>query len=280
LPEYKLLNPVGKGMTCRVHKAQDAASGRVVAVKELLPEHRADPKRLKGLEQEAQFLRNLKHDGLVELVGFEPAKCRMILEFMPACLRQAMQQPFHYSRRLQWALDVTSALAYLHDQGIVHKDIKPENVFLSDSGRAKLGDFGFAEREAGMLGRMMARFSKPRIQGTISYLSPEQVAQKPLTTRSDIFSWGVVLYELFGGQRPFRSDQEQVRGPAAQGSELSIIRRIIKDSPGSLRELNGELDKELEWVVLQCLNKKPGERPDARTLMSVLKRVQLKLGKG
>ena len=188
-----------------------------------------------------------------------------------------MQEPFHYARRLQWTLDVTEALAYLHGRGIVHKDIKPENLFLSAEGRAKLADFGFAEHQAGALGRVVALFSKPRIQGTVSYLSPEQVAQKPLSTKADIFSWGVVLYEIFGGQRPFRSEQEEVRGVSAAGAELSIIRRIVKDRPASLRELNGELDKELEWVVLQCLDKKPAQRPDAHALLSVLKRVQAKL---
>ncbi len=276
MPEYKLLNPVGKGMTATVHKAQDA-SGRVVALKDLLPEHRGDPKRLKGLEQEASLMASLKHPGLVGLIAYEPEKFRMVLEFMSKSLRQAMEEPFHYAQRLQWALEITDALAYLHGEGIVHKDIKPENIFLSMSGKAKLGDFGFAEVEAGALGRLKALFSKPRIQGTVAYLSPEQVRQQPLSTKADIFSWGVVLYELFGGQRPFRSEQEQVRTAGGQTAEMSIIRRIVKDRPTSLKELNAELDKELEWVVLQCLNKDPAQRPDAMAVMSVLKRVQAKL---
>ena len=161
------------------------------------------------MEREAELMAELKSPHIVNLLEYDPDRFRMVLELMPRSLRAAMQKdPFHYERRLRWAMDVTEALIHLHAKRLVHKDIKPENIFLTSDDRAKLGDFGFVEAEQGLMGQIRRYFVKPRVQGTISYLSPEQVRQKVLTTQADIFSWGAVLYEMFTGRRPFAAQSE------------------------------------------------------------------------
>jgi serine/threonine-protein kinase len=272
LPEYKILNSLGQGMTSQVYRAQDP-SGRVVAIKELLPEHRKDPKRIQGLAREVALMRDIRHPNTVSLLDFDRARFRMILEYLPVSLRAVMQkQPFHYEKRLGWSLDVTEALIHLHDRKLVHKDIKPENIFISEGGKAKLGDFGFAEREPGPLGRWMKRLRKPRVQGTLAYLSPEQATQRPLTTKSDIFSWGGVLYELFAGRLPFKAP------PMGGGDPMGMVDQILTADPRPPRELNGILDKELEVLILDCLSKSRRKRPSALYVKGVLKRLMDKIG--
>ncbi len=215
-------------------------------------------------------MRDIRHAHTVTLLDFDRARFRMILEYLPLSLRTVMQkQPFHYEKRLAWSLDVTEALIHLHDRKLVHKDIKPENIFISEAGRAKLGDFGFAEREPGPLGRLMKRLRKPRVQGTLAYLSPEQATQRPLTTKADIFSWGGVLYELFTGKLPFTA--------SAMGGAMGIVDQILTADPRPPRELNGVLDKELEDLILACLSKSRKERPSALYVKGVLKRLMGKL---
>ena len=270
---YKILGTIGKGMTSQVYRAQDA-SGRVVAIKELLPEHRNDPKRLKGMDAEAELMAGLKHPHLVGLLEYDPERFRMVLEFMPRSLRGAMQkEPYHYEKRLRWAMDVTEALVRLHGKRFIHKDIKPENIFLTADDRAKLGDFGFVQEEAGLLGKLKRMFVKPRVQGTVSYLSPEQVRQRVLTTQADIFSWGAVLYEMFTGKRPFVAEGEKLMAAVgSNGASLEIMKKIKRAEPKAPRLLNKKIDPELEGLILRCLMKAPDSRPDAAGVKSALKR--------
>ena len=275
---YKILANIGKGMTSQVYRAQDA-SGRQVAIKELLPEHRNDGKRLEGMEREAGLMAELKSPHVVNLLEYDPDRFRMVLELMPRSLRMAMQkEPFHYERRLRWAIDVSEALGHLHAKRLVHKDIKPENIFLTADDRAKLGDFGFVEGEQGLMGKIRRIFVKPRIQGTISYLSPEQVRQRVLTTQADIFSWGSVLYEMFTGRRPFAVQGESLAAAVgANGASLEILKMIKRAEPKSPRLFNKQIDPELEALILRCLMKNPHSRPDAAGVKSTLKRVLGKL---
>ena len=266
MPEYRILESIGRGMTSQVYRAQDP-SGRLVAIKELLPEHRKDPKRVQGLDREVALMRDIRHPNTVTLIEFDRPRFRMVLEYLPVSLRTVMQkEPFHYEKRLGWSLDVTEALIHLHDRKLVHKDIKPENIFIGEGGKAKLGDFGFAEREPGPLGRLMKRFRKPRVQGTLAYLSPEQATQHPLTTKADIFSWGGVLYELFAGRLPFNA-------LPMGGGAMGIVEQILTADPRPPRELNGIMDRELEDLILSCLSKSRGKRPSAPYVKVVLKRL-------
>lgn len=268
MAEYKIFDLVGKGMTSQVYRGQDAM-GRAVAVKELLPEHRQDAKRLKGLAREVDLMKTLRHPHLVTLLDYDPARFRVVLEFIPRSLRGVMQkEPFHYEKRLRWALDVTEALIALHDQGYIHKDIKPENIFITDKDRAKLGDLGFMEREPGAVGRFLLRFRKPRIQGTLAYLSPEQATQHPLTTKADIFSWGGVLYEMFTGSLPFKG---------SLGNPMEIIEQILSADPRPPAEINKVIDRDLDQLIMACLSKSRRSRPEAAHVKRVLGKVLGKL---
>lgn len=272
--EYKLLSIVGRGMTSQVYRAKDP-SGKTVAIKELLVEHRRDPKRLKGFEHEAEFLRTYRHPYVLSLIEFDKARHRLILEFMPRSLRHVIvKEPFHYLKRVRWSMQIADALQHLHERGLIHKDLKPENIYLTEDGHAKIGDFGFAERAPGPMERLLSRFRKRNIQGTIAYLSPEQIKQRALSAKTDIFSLGVILYELFGGKRPFRSAHEQVTAlDADDGSSLEIINQILRAEPKPLREMNGEIDKDLEGLVLSCLAKRPTGRPSALAVKATLQKI-------
>lgn len=272
--DYKILGAIGRGMTSQVYRAQDPG-GRVVALKELLPEFRNDPKRLRDLEREVEYLSAHRHPNLMGFHSFDRARHRMVLEYMPLSLRMFMQkEPFHYGRRLRIALDVTEVLIYLHERGIVHKDLKPENIFLAEDGKAKLGDFGFAQQEDSLLTHLLP-FGKRRIQGTISYLSPEQIKQSPLSTKSDIFSFGIVLYEMFTGRRPF--DEDVSRRMGVERGSKEVVNQILSHEPRPPRDLNGEIDKDLETLILGCLLKRPGPRPAALSVKINLQRIVGKL---
>ncbi len=252
-------------MTSRVFRAQDAW-GRMVAVKELLPEHREDPRRVKSLAREARLQQGFLHPHAVRLLRFDAEEHRLVLELLPRSLRTALaEDPFHLERRIRWAMDITGVLGELHARRLVHRDLKPENIFLTEKGLAKLGDFGFTQAEPGPLGRLRSLLGRERIQGTPAYLSPEQVRRQIPTARSDVFSWGMVLYEMFAGIHPFRSP-----GPP-RAEDPALFQHILYEPARPLREHRKEIPKGLESLVLACLSKQVDERPTATALLAGLR---------
>ncbi len=208
--KYELEEYLGGGMS-RVYRARDTLIGRTVAVKILAAEYCEDPDARSRFLQEARLAGNVVHENIVRIFDFgedEQKRPFLVMEFL--CgenLKEAMQnsRTGDLRHRLGIALQVAHALAHIHNQKIVHRDIKPENIFLTNSGVAKLIDFGIAKEEG--LSMTQTGF----VLGTPFYMAPEQVRGQAVTERVDIYAFGVLLYELLTGVRPVTGEKiEQI----------------------------------------------------------------------
>src|SRR4029079_7610663 len=148
-------------------------------------------------------------------------------------------------RPVDAALQVAQGLAAAHEKGIIHRDLKPENIFLTRDGRAKILDFGIAKLTASAEGAFKGAATEPgMVIGTVGYMSPEQVRGDAIDTRSDIFAFGVILYEMLSGIRPFKRD-----------SSIETLRAILKEEPPELTEKLPNIPPQLERLVRRCLEK-------------------------
>ncbi len=243
---YQISETLGAGATSRVDKARDTLIGRVVALKTLrYGLGSADIE--KQFLREAQIVGSLAHPHIVSLydVGFAAngMPC-LVMEYVEGkTLEQALQGgPVSLKKAAVWAADLATALGQAHQAGIIHGDVKPANVLITNEGKVKLGDFGVARfaTQASASGNVM---------GTPAYLSPEQILGQTQDTRSDLFSLGIVLYEMATGVRPFQGD-----------SVLEIGGQILSFVPLPPSHHNPELPPEFDHVVMRCLSKDPVDR--------------------
>jgi len=261
LGHYRVLDTLGKGGMGEVYLAEDTSLDRRVALKVLAPSLSADADRRERFAREAKAIAALNHPNIVtvhsvEHVGdvhfltMELVDGRTLGELIPAA-------GLPLDRLLGFAIPLADAVAAAHDRGITHRDLKPANVMVTTDGRLKVLDFGLAKLAAapGPLGSdETALGSSPltgegRIVGTVSYMSPEQAEGKAVDHRSDIFSLGVMLYELATGARPFTGD-----------TSLSVLSSIVKDTPRPVTDLNPRVPRELGRVIRRCLVKDPEQR--------------------
>jgi Tol biopolymer transport system component len=258
LGAYEIVAPLGAGGMGEVYCARDAALGRDVAIKVLPAAVSADPDRLRRFEQEARSAGLLNHPNILSIYGFgehegAPYVVSELLE--GSTLRDRMAGSALSPRRaIDYALQVAQGLAAAHEKGIVHRDLKPENLFVTDDGRVKILDFGLAkltQPEGPPAGATtaptMTGGTEPGVVlGTAGYMSPEQVRGLAADHRSDIFSFGAVLYEMLTGRRAFRGD-----------SAIETMSAILKEDPPELSETNKNLPPALERIVRHCLEKSP-----------------------
>jgi Tol biopolymer transport system component len=259
LGPYEVLAPLGSGGMGEVYRARDERLGREVAVKVLPADCSADHDRLRRFEQEAKAAGALNHPNLVAVfdAGLHEGNPYVVFELLEGTtLRQRLAAgPLSVRKALDFADQITSGLAAAHEKGIVHRDLKPENLFVTRDGRVKILDFGLAKlrpeldpdapRAEG--GRVSTATGAGVVLGTVGYMSPEQVKGDPADPRSDIFSFGVVLYEMLSGRRAFGGD-----------TAAEVMTAILKDDPPELAKL--EISSGLERVVRRCLEKRPEER--------------------
>ena len=243
-----------------VFRARDTRLGRDVAVK-VLPEHLAgDPKALARFESEAKAVAALSHPNILALydVGETNGTRYAVTELLEGETLRALvnQGPVSTKRALSIAHDVADALAAAHARGIVHRDVKPENVFLTEDGHVKLLDFGLARQQAVPSGALDTRSptvpvltESGSILGTVAYMPPEQARGLPVDHRSDQFSLGVTLYEMLSGRRPFHGEDA-----------ASLVSAILRDEPESLATAAPSAPVGVRLVVERCLAKEPGER--------------------
>jgi eukaryotic-like serine/threonine-protein kinase len=264
LGRYEIHSLLGAGGMGEVYRARDPKLNRDVAIKVLPAAFSADPERLRRFEQEAQAAGALNHPNILAIydVATHEGAPYVVSELLEGeTLRERLKGAALPARKaLDYALQIARGLAAAHEKGIVHRDLKPENLFLTKEGRIKILDFGLAKLiepkvEAGMQTGVPTRtlLTDPgTVMGTAGYMSPEQVRGQLVDHRSDIFSLGVILYEMLAGERPFRGE-----------SAVETLNAILKEDPPELRKLrgrNGDASPALERVVQHCLEKSPDQR--------------------
>ncbi|MBZ5527141.1 MAG: serine/threonine protein kinase [Acidobacteriia bacterium] len=243
---YEILETIGTGASGRVVKARDTLIGRTVALKTLLCEFGTKDSSEKFLN-EARIVGQLNDSSIVGLfdVGIEEhGQPYLVMEYVPgSTLAKVMEkEPVPLQRACLWAAHLARALGRAHAAGIIHGDVKPANILVNDDGQIKLGDFGIA--------RFITQLSySGSIAGTPAYLSPEQIEGKKQDARSDIFSLGVLLYEMTTGERPF------------EGTSLAAVcAQILAARPLAPARLNPAIPAEVERIILRCLAKDPADR--------------------
>ena len=261
LSHYRILETLGKGGMGEVYVAEDPKLKRRVALKVLPPEMAADPDRCLRFEREAQALAALNHPNIVTVHSVEEADgihfiTMELVEGNPLS-GQIREGGIPIDGLFDIAIPLADALAAAHERGITHRDLKPDNVMVTREGRVKVLDFGLAKLAEGthatggqatQLPTAMAT-QEGKILGTVAYMSPEQAEGKPVDARSDVFSLGILLYEMATGRRPFQGD-----------TTISTITSIMRDTPRPITELSPRLPRHLGRIVTRCLTKDPERR--------------------
>ena len=268
LGHYRIDSKLGEGGMGVVYRAFDTHLDRAVAIKVLRPDAVASPERKRRFVQEAKSASALNHPGIVHIYDIDTADLPggptdyIAMEFVPGTtLDQSIgRKGLPLKDTLNYGIQVANALARAHAAGIVHRDLKPANIIVGDDGRVKLLDFGLAklaEKIDGDAAGATATLTAPGssqteegvIVGTLSYMSPEQAEGKKVDGRSDIFSFGAVLYEMVTGQRAFE-------GP----TKVATLFAILHKEPRPPSELALDLPPELERIIARCLRKEPERR--------------------
>jgi serine/threonine protein kinase/Tol biopolymer transport system component len=259
---YEIAAPLGAGGMGEVYRAHDARLGREVAIKVLPSSLAADTERLRRFEQEARATGALNHPNILGVydIGSHGGAPYVVSELLEGETLRARigASPLPRRKTVDYATQLAKGLAAAHDKGIVHRDLKPDNVFVTRDGRVKILDFGLAkltehraaiEAETALLAHAGPLTSAGMVLGTVGYMSPEQVRGQAVDHRSDIFSFGVVLYEMLTGRRAFQGD-----------SAVETMNAILKEDPAPVAGSGEPLPPALDRIVLHCLEKNPEER--------------------
>jgi eukaryotic-like serine/threonine-protein kinase len=256
---YRIIEKLGSGGMGEVYKAEDTRLGRMVALKFLSEDLRRDAVALERFEREARAISGLNHPGICVLydIGEQDGQRFLVMELLEGrTLRERVRgRPLANDLLLDIAIQIADALDAAHARGIIHRDLKPANVFITTRGQAKLLDFGLAKqgRTVGVTGAGLTstditsddlRTSPGSVLGTVAYMSPEQARGEEIDTRSDLFSFGAMLYEMATGQAPFSGNTSAV-----------IFDMILNRMPPAPSELNPNLPPKLEEIIGQALEK-------------------------
>jgi len=259
LAHYEVLEKIGSGGMGEVYRAHDTRLDRDVALKIMPAAMASDPERSVRFEREARAVAALKHPNIVTIHSVEEAdgirfitmelvEGRTLTEVIPA-------GGLPLGRFFDLAVQLADAVSAAHIKGITHRDLKPDNIMLEHDNRLKVLDFGLAKLFEGAISTDATMAFDPRttreghILGTVAYMSPEQAEGKPVDPRSDIFSLGIILYEMITGDRPFQGD-----------TQISTITAILRDTPPAVHERKHTAPRHLDRIIQRCLEKDPDRR--------------------
>jgi len=249
--DYELLGLLGKGGMGSVYKARQIKLNRIVALKVLHIEGDSEEEKeaKKRFESEAQAMKTLNHQNLATVYDYGTQDDKVFIamtfvegESLSDIIKREKRLPVKNAIYIAW--QIARGLEYAHERGVIHRDIKPSNIMIMKNNEACIIDFGIS------ITTESQRLTNPGMtMGTPEYMSPEQCQNKNVTLQSDIYSFGIVFYEMLAGDPPF-----------VGGSSLSILNRHLSEIPKSLRKKNGEVSEELEKIIFKCLEKKTDMR--------------------
>jgi serine/threonine protein kinase len=273
---YEILSTLGKGGMGEVYLAQDTKLSRKVALKVLPGAFTQDQERLRRFDQEARATSALNHPNILTIfeIGEADGRHYIATEFIEGeTLRQRFARgPLKLAETLDIAEQITSALSTAHGAGIVHRDIKPENIMIRRDGIVKVLDFGLAKLVQTQSSpddstRALVKTRPGVVMGTVAYMSPEQARGLSLDARTDIWSLGVVIYQMLTGSSPFA-------GATSSDTLVSILER----EPRSLKSLSPAIPEEFEWIVTKALTKDVDDRyQTSREMLTDLRRLKQRL---
>jgi hypothetical protein len=259
LGPYEIQSPLGAGGMGEVYRARDPRLKREVAIKVLPQAFSSDADRLRRFEQEALATAALNHPNILAVfdIGTSEGSPYVVSEMLEGeTLRERLRSGAIAGRKtLDYALQIAHGLAAAHEKGIIHRDLKPENLFFTKDGRVKILDFGLAKltqsdsADHSSQPTMTHATELGTVLGTAGYMSPEQARGVAVDARSDIFSFGAILYEMLSGKRAFHGE-----------TPADTMSAILKENPADLNETNRNVSPALERIVQHCLEKNPEQR--------------------
>ena len=259
LGNYRLVKCILTGQTTQVWEAVETSSQRHFAIKQLLPDRGADAEARNALYHEAKVGLEMTHPNVIRIVHVSNEKTNhyFVMEYFPSgsLKTRLLQKNYDFIREHAHSIfkQAATGLAYMNASGWVHRDIKPDNLLVNGKGELRIIDFAIAQRiqSANFFTRLFRR-RQGFVQGTRSYMSPEQIRGQMLDGRADIYSYAATLYELTTYRPPFRAATQQ-----------ELLQKHIIEKPASLLSFNPDLTSEFNDLVLRCLAKKREDRPES-----------------
>ncbi|NIL99227.1 MAG: protein kinase [Planctomycetales bacterium] len=264
LGPYQLVSRIAHSSACEIWEARHARSNTPCVLKVLSPRLRGQSRHIKLLKHEFAIAGSLQHDSIIAMCEFDKLDglAYIVMEF---CAAPNLKQWIHESRVDNLALiepillNAGRALEYVHQQGIIHRDVKPDNFLITEQGNVKLIDFALARKMRGWLGRWIDGLAKT--QGTLSYMSPEQIRNQAQDQCSDIYSFGCVAYELVSGKPPFSG-----------GNPQDLLHKHLRSTIPSPKALNANVTDAFAEIVKEMLAKEAQDRP--QSMSEVLMRIK------